>query len=58
MAKKKHYEYHEKKSYDRDSDGLRQRSLKSESRWKFNPNQEYESDEFFEEEDSEFDDRR
>lgn len=43
MAKKKNYEYREKSS-TRDSDGLKQRRLKNESRWKFNPNESYESD--------------
>ena len=61
MAKKKHYEYRETKQ-NRDSDGLKQRRLKEESRWKFNPNQTFESDEFLEEEDwfqdPNFDDRR
>ena len=43
MAKKKSYEWRDT-SYSRgDSDGLKQRRLKEESRWKFNPNQDYTS---------------
>lgn len=60
MAKKKHYEYRETKQ-NRDSDGLRQRRLKEEARWKFNPNADYSSEEDneYEEEDwSEYDDQR
>lgn len=63
MSSKKKYEYREKKSFNRESDGLKQRRLKEESRWKFNPNQTYESDdEVLDEEDwfsdPDFDDRR
>ena len=61
MVKKKQNEFREKQ-YNRNSEGLKQRRLKEESRWKFNPNQEYESDDFLEEEDwfsdPDFDDRR
>ena len=32
--------YKSRDYYNRESDGLRQRRLKEESRWKFNPNQE------------------
>ena len=35
MAKKKHYEVREKKL---ERDGLKQRRLKDESRWRYNPN--------------------
>jgi len=61
MSSKKKNEFREK-DYSRNSEGLKQRRLKEESRWKFNPNETYETDEFFEEEDwfsdPDFDDRR
>ena len=64
MVKKKQNEFREKQ-YNRNSEGLKQRRLKNESRWKFNPNASYESDEdddILEEEDwfvdPDFDDRR
>jgi len=61
MSSKKKNEFREK-DYSRNSEGLKQRRLKEESRWKFNPNASYESDEFLEEEDwfsdPDFDDRR
>ena len=44
MVKKKQNEFREKQ-YNRNSEGLKQRRLKDESRWKFNPNDSYESDE-------------
>lgn len=57
MSAKKKYEYREKKNFNRDSDGLKQRRLKDETRWRFNPNadyskdgDDYEDDEFQEEE--------
>ena len=60
MSAKKKYEYREPKN-NRDSEGLRQRRLKEESRWKFNPNADYTADDFMEEEDwfsdPEFEDR-
>lgn len=40
MSKKKNYEYRDN-SYRGDSDGLKQRRLKEENRWKFNPNKDY-----------------
>ena len=40
MSKKKNYEYHDN-SYRGESDGLKQRRLKEENRWKFNPNKDY-----------------
>jgi hypothetical protein len=66
MSKKKKWEYRERNDrFEPDKvDGLKQRRLKDESRWRFNPNQTYESDEDLEEEnddawgwqdDSEFD---
>ena len=62
MSAKKKYEFHDKKKFNRESDGLKQRRLKDESRWKYNPNQTFESDDFLEEEDwfsdPDFDDRR
>ena len=62
-TKKKHDEFREKQ-YSRNNEGLKQRRLKNESRWKFNPNASYESeeDDILDEEewsyDSEYDDRR
>lgn len=56
MSSKKKYEYREKKNFNRESDGLKQRRLKDETRWKFNPNEDYskdednEDDDFYEEE--------
>ena len=44
--------------YNRESDGLRQRRLKDENRWKFDPNKDYKSgdddedDNLYEEEDN------
>ena len=43
MSSKKKNEFREK-DYSRNSEGLKQRRLKDESRWRFNPNQSYESD--------------
>lgn len=43
MAKKKHYEFQESNKQFRESDGLKTRKLKTEGRWKFNPNQSYSS---------------
>jgi len=40
MAAKKKNEFREK-DYSRNSEGLKQRRLKDESRWKFNPNESY-----------------
>ena len=63
MSSKKKNEFREK-DYSRNSEGLKQRRLKEESRWKFNPNETYESgdDDFMEEEDwfsdPDFEDRR
>ena len=63
MSSKKKNEFREK-DYGRNSEGLKQRRLKNESRWKFNPNADYtsEDDEILDEEDwfedSEYDDRR
>ena len=55
MAKKKNYEFRESKQYNRNSEGLKQRRLKDESRWKFNPNEEYtESDAYDDEEENWF----
>ena len=63
MSSKKKNEFREK-DYGRNSEGLKQRRLKNESRWKFNPNSDYTSqdDDILDEEDwledSEYDDRR
>jgi len=60
MSAKKKNEFREK-DYSRNSEGLKQRRLKDESRWKFNPNADYSSeDDVMDEEDwlsddSEFD---
>lgn len=51
MAKKKSYEFREK-DYNRNSEGLRQRRLKDESRWKFNSN--HESEEFLDDDEEGF----
>jgi len=46
MSSKKKYEFRSReKDFGRNSEGLKQRRLKDESRWKFNPNESYESDE-------------
>ena len=63
MSSKKKYEYREKSSFNRNNEGLKQRRLKDESRWKFNPNSNYSAeDDVIEEEDwfsdPNFDDRR
>ena len=61
MAKKKSYEFRENKQYNRNSEGLKQRRLKDETRWKFNPNEEYSVDSFDDDEefyDPQWDDRR
>ena len=56
MAKKKNYEFQSRdRDYGRNSEGLKQRRLKDESRWKFNPNAGYE-DEVDDLSDVEFDD--
>ena len=64
MAAKKKNEFREK-DYNRNSEGLKQRRLKNESRWKFNPNSDYsseEDDDLLDEEDwlqdSEYDNNR
>ncbi len=63
MFSKKKNEFREK-DYSRNSEGLKQRRLKEESRWKFNPNSDYTASEDYlpeEEEwfsDPDFDDRR
>jgi hypothetical protein len=41
---------------NRESEGLKQRRLKEESRWKFNPNQDYSSNEDDDSDDEDFDD--
>lgn len=43
MAKSKNFDSRE--YYNRESEGLRQRRLKEESRWRFNPNANYSSEE-------------
>ena len=50
MSKKKSYEWRDNSYRGGDSDGLKQRRLKEENRWRFNPNQDYKSDD--EDEDS------
>ena len=60
MDKKKQNEFREKQ-YSRNSEGLKQRRLKDEARWKFNPNANYsEEDDSLDEEwdDSEYTDPR
>ena len=60
MSSKKKNEFREK-DYSRNSEGLKQRRLKDESRWRFNPRHvqddpELEDDDLFDESDG--DDRR
>ena len=43
MSSKKKNEFREK-DYSRNSEGLKQRRLKDESKWKFNPNADYSSE--------------
>ncbi len=61
MSSKKKNEFREK-DYSRNNEGLKQRRLKEESRWKFNPNESFETDDLMEEEDwfsdPNFEDRR
>lgn len=40
MSKLKHYEYRDNRDR-RDSEGLKQRRLKDEARWKFRPTRDY-----------------
>ena len=49
MSSKKKYEYRESKNYNRNSEGLKQRRLKDETRWKFNPNEKYTKFEMYDE---------
>ena len=44
MSSKKKYEYRETNKQFRDHDGLKQRRLKDEARWRFNPNATYEEE--------------
>jgi hypothetical protein len=53
MAKSR---YDSRDYYNRESEGLKQRRLKEESRWKFNPNQDYSSNEDDDSDDEDFDD--
>ena len=48
MSSKKKNEFREK-DYSRNSEGLKQRRLKNEKRWKFNPNESYEVENDYEE---------
>jgi hypothetical protein len=52
MDKKKKNEFREK-DYSRNSEGLKQRRLKEESRWRFNPNKVQDDAEIEDEEDDE-----
>ena len=56
MAKKKSYEFRESKQYNRNSDGLKQRRLKNEARWKYSPNSEYGTDDVFDDDNEWFQD--
>lgn len=60
MSAKKKYEYREKKNFNRDSEGLKRRRLKDENRWKFNPNESYESDNdlYYDDEDDFYDEEK
>jgi len=61
MSNKKKSEFREK-YYSRNSEGLKQRRLKNESRWRFNPNQSFENDDVMEEneefQDSNYDEKQ
>ena len=48
MSSKKKYEYRENNKQFREHDGLKQRRLKDEARWKFNPNADYSRGDNFE----------
>ena len=58
MAAKKKHEFRER-DYSRNSEGLKQRRLKDEARWKFNPNEEINLDDdiYDDEEDWYYDDK-
>ena len=62
MSSKKNYEFRSKEpQYGRNKDGLRQKRLKEDTRWRFNPNQELKTQDESEDEwfyDPEFDSRR
>ena len=59
MSAKKKYEYREKKNFNRDTEGLKRRRLKDENRWKFNPNESFESeDELYDDEEEFYDDEK
>jgi len=45
MSSKKKNEFREK-DYSRNSEGLKQRRLKEENRWKYNPNETYLDDDY------------
>lgn len=49
MSAKKKYEYREKRNHSRDNGALKQRRLKEESRWRFNPNTDSLNDDILEE---------
>ncbi len=51
MSSTKKYEYRENKNYHRDTEGLKQRRLKDDSRWRFNPNETQDDVEMEDEED-------
>jgi len=61
MSNKKKSEFRGK-YYSRNSEGLKQRRLKNESRWRFNPNQSFENDDVMEEneefQDSNYDEKQ
>ena len=50
MSSKKKNEFREK-DYSRNNEGLKQRRLKNEARWKYNPNSDYVESSLSEEED-------
>ena len=49
MSSKKKYEYRESKNYNRNNEGLKQKRLKDETRWKFNPNEHQSNSEMYDE---------
>jgi len=48
MSSKKKNEFREK-DYARNSEGLKKRRLKNETRWKFNPKEDYSKSEMYDE---------
>lgn len=56
MAKLKHYEYSGGRDRRENKEGLKQRRLKDEARWKFRPTKDYAEESQEEDDDLDFDD--